>query len=66
MQIKTAVALFGNKARLARAIGVKPPSVTRWSQGEAVSEYHQLKIEKLTGGKCKADPDVRKKWEAVL
>jgi len=66
MNIKKAVAFFGSKSKMARAVGVKPPSVTRWSCGEPVSDLMQLRIEKLTGGRVKADPGIRDKWLEVL
>ena len=44
---------FGSKANTARALNISRPSVTNW--GEIVPEPQALKVEKLSGGKLKAD-----------
>lgn len=50
---------FGSQAAVARALNIKPPSVAEW--GETVPPLRQLQIEKITGGKFKAAPDVFEK-----
>lgn len=56
MRTADVVAHFGSQAALARALGVKQPSVQDW--GEIVPPLRQLQIEKITDGKFKAEPDV--------
>lgn len=50
MYVKTAVEHFGNKTKIAQALGISPKSgaVTQW--GEIVPEKQALRLEKLTGG----------------
>ena len=52
MKTKDAIAHFGNKNRLAIALGINRASVSGW--GNEVPELRAHQIEKLTGGKLKA------------
>lgn len=58
MDMRTSAALehFGGTIALARALGIKPPSVSQW--GEIVPPLRQLQIERLTNGALKADPAI--------
>lgn len=57
MLTKDAIAHFGNsQAELARALGIKPQSVTDW--GDTVPPLRQIQIEKLTDGALKAASNV--------
>ncbi len=46
---------FGNYTKLAKALGIKQPSISLW--GEYPPLLRQLQLEALTGGKLKAEPD---------
>lgn len=51
MSIQKAVDYFGNESRLARAIGVKQPTVWAWNKkGTPPPIIRCVQIEKLTGG----------------
>lgn len=43
---------FGNKTKLAEALGIRPSAVTMW--GETIPESRQYQIEVLSKGKFKA------------
>lgn len=52
MKTVDAIAHFGNKNRLAKALGITRCSVSHW--GEIVPALRAYQIEKLTDGKLKA------------
>lgn len=52
MKTSTAVAYFGSKAALARALKISRQAVTDW--GEDVPELRELQLEKLTDGALEA------------
>lgn len=56
MLTKDAIEHFGSQAALARALGIKPPSVQDW--GAHVPPLRQLQLERITNGQLRADPDV--------
>lgn len=57
MLTSDALAYFdGSQAALARALGIKPPSIADW--GETVPALRQIQLERITGGKLKASSDV--------
>ena len=56
MKTRDVIEHFGSQAALARAIGIKQPSIQDW--GEIVPPLRQLQIEKITRGKFKAQADV--------
>lgn len=56
MRTKDVIEHFGSQAAVADALGIKQPSVAGW--GEFVPPLRQVQIEKLTGGKFKAAPDI--------
>lgn len=45
---------YGTKAEIARAIGVKQPSITEWFNGGEVPEDRQYQIELATNGALRA------------
>lgn len=51
-----AVEHFGSQMAIARALGIKGPSVVNW--GERIPPLRQLQIERVTGGALKADDDI--------
>lgn len=53
MKKSEVVNYFGGVCNVARAIGIKHPSVSEW--GEIIPERAALKLEKLTCGKLKYD-----------
>lgn len=56
MRTDDAIRHFGSQAALARALDIKPPSISSW--GAEVPPLRQLQIEKLTGGKLRANPAI--------
>jgi hypothetical protein len=46
----------GTQVLLAQALGCAQPTISHW--GEFPPPLRQLQIERLSGGKLKADPDV--------
>lgn len=57
MLTQQAIAHFGTKAALARALGIKRQAITTW--GKTVPLLRALQLEKITEGKLKAPPVVR-------
>jgi hypothetical protein len=55
MTLQQALDYFGGHSELARALGIKPPSVYGW---KAVPHLRQAQLQHLTGGKLKADEGV--------
>ena len=54
MKTGDAVVYFGNKTKLANALGIGRSAVSQW--GEDVPELRAFQIERLTGGKLTAMP----------
>lgn len=52
MNKEQAIARFGSRMALAKALGIDNSTVTRWKQ---VPSWHQKTIETLTDGELKAD-----------
>jgi DNA-binding transcriptional regulator YdaS (Cro superfamily) len=63
MTLNDAIAHYdGNQAALAAAIGYTPASVTNWlKRGGHIPMVAQLRIQKATKGRLKADPITEKK-----
>lgn len=55
----------GNQTLLAKAAGVKQPSVFGWIKRGRIPNESQLKIEEATRGLLKADDDVPRGWTGV-
>lgn len=49
------LSFFGSKAEIARALGVKPPSVGEWFDSGEIPEVRQYQAEVATAGKLRAD-----------
>jgi len=49
------IAFFGGVTETARALGVKPPSVSEWKATGVVPETRQYQAEIATGGRLRAD-----------
>lgn len=47
---------FGSQAAVARALGIRQPSVCEW--GETPPPLRQLQIERITAGALRADPAI--------
>ncbi|ANO90442.1 TPA: Cro/CI family transcriptional regulator [Escherichia coli] len=58
MKTQDAVAFFGTKAKVARALDVSQVAVTRW--GAIVPKGRALELEKLTDGALKCDLNLYK------
>lgn len=57
MLTKDAIAHFNDsQAELARALGIKPQSISDW--GDTVPKLRQLQLERITGGALKAAPEI--------
>lgn len=56
MLTKDAIAYFGSQAALARALGIKQPSVAEW--GTHVPPLRQFQIERISKGELTASPEV--------
>lgn len=56
MFTRDAIAHFGTQAALARALNIKPQSITDW--GDEVPPLRQLQLEALLGGRLRADPSI--------
>lgn len=55
MRTADAVAFFGRKAALARALNISRTSVDKW--GELVPPLRAVQLQKMTRGKLHFDPD---------
>lgn len=53
---KDVIEHFGSQASVAAALGISQPSVADW--GETVPPLRQIQLERITGGKLKASPDI--------
>lgn len=57
MTTDEAVAHYGSKIKLARALGCSPSAISLW--GNRVPPLRQHQIQNLTGGALKLDPELR-------
>lgn len=48
------IAEYGSQAAVARALGIKQPSVSEWP--DRIPELSAIKLDRLTNGKLKYDP----------
>jgi len=65
MNIKQALDHFGSIPKMARALGVAPPSVYDWIAADAIPEVRQYQIELATDGALKADKPALRYAEAA-
>lgn len=56
MRTSEAIEFFGSQAELARALGIKQPSVAGW--GEYPPALRQVQIEMVTQKKLSAEPNI--------
>ena len=56
MDMRQALEWFGTKTAIAKALGVRPPSVTLW--GDRIPPIRQLQIERMTKGALRADDSI--------
>lgn len=52
-QVEAVVSYFGSRGKLAKALGVTPPAISRWK--EFIPDRRAYQIEVLTEGKFKAE-----------
>lgn len=57
MKKSDAIEYFGSQSALARALGIKPPSIADW--GDEVPDLRQLQLEAITHGQLKAADRLR-------
>ena len=60
MNYKQVVAHFGTPSKVAQALGINRQNVHAWRVRKRIPPKSQLKLEILSGGTLKADPDARK------
>lgn len=66
MTYDEALGIFGTQANLARALGITQSTVSLWGKGPrgakafAVPRAYQYQLEVITGGKLRADAELRK------
>lgn len=53
MTKQEAISYFGTQAKLGAALGIGQPSVALWDR---VPDLQQIRLEKITKGRLKADP----------
>lgn len=53
MKTKDAISYFGSETQLAKALGIKSPSIYSW--GETVPDLRQIQLEMITSGQLKAE-----------
>ena len=59
------IAFYGSQTAVARAAGISSASVSQWKT-DGVPESRQLEFQKLTKGKCKADPAIVQKYRDLV
>lgn len=62
MNKETVISHFGGVVNTAVALGIKHPAVCRW--GTIIPEKQAMKIEHITGGELKYNPELYKKSTA--
>lgn len=62
MRKSDAVRYFGTEYRVAKALGINQSAVSRWTT--YVPLIRAMQIERLSGGKLRADPDAYMKRSA--
>lgn len=56
MTKKQAIDHYKTQVLLAKALGIRQPTISQW--GEFPPPLRQLQLERLTGGKLKAEPGI--------
>lgn len=58
-----AIAFFGSQEKVAQALGIGQSAVSQWVvKRESIPPLSQLRLEEVTRGALKADPDVPRGW----
>jgi transcriptional repressor of cell division inhibition gene dicB len=58
MQTQAVISWFnGNQSAVARALGVGKAAVSKWKKTGRIPPLHAARIERLTGGALKFDPN---------
>ena len=58
MQTEVVIRWFGgNQSAVARALGVGKAAVSKWKKSKRIPPLHAARLEKLTGGALKFNPD---------
>ena len=60
MKIDQVIKHFGSQALAAEALGCSQPAISNWKSRGAIPQLQQLRIEHVTGGKLKAQPNILK------
>lgn len=61
MKIEQVIKFFGSQVALAEALGVQQPAVSMWKSRGRIPHLQQLRLEHITHGKLKAQPDILKR-----
>ena len=61
MKIDQVIKFFGSQVAVADALGVQQPTISNWRTRGRIPHLQQLRLEHITGGKLKAQPDILKR-----
>ena len=65
MKFDKLIAHFGSQVAAADALGVTQPTLSNWKKRGHIPYLQQLRIEHLTKGKLKANPNIMRKVSRV-
>ena len=58
MTVDQLISFFGSQAGAAKALKCSQPCIANWKKRNRIPEIQQLKAEKISKGKLKADPGI--------
>ena len=58
MRVDQVIKYYGSQVAVAEALNVRQPTVSMWRKRGRVPQLQQLRIERATRGKLKADPGI--------
>lgn len=61
MKFEKLIAHFGSQVLAAAALGVTQPTLSNWKKRGRIPYLQQLRIEHVTKGKLKANPEILKR-----
>lgn len=61
MKIDKVIKYFGSQVAVAQALGVQQPAISNWRTRGRIPYLQQLRLEHLTDGQLKAEPDILKR-----
>lgn len=61
MKIDQVIKHFGSQVAVANALGVQQPTISNWRTRGRIPHLQQLRLEHVTKGKLKAQPDILKR-----